>query len=178
MPRSAPKVTKPARKLCAAKSPRVWRVRQTLHEARDVQRGDFRTPESSGEGQQKQRAIAAAAQTVVESVQDVFQQLGSESGLLAWGNPVRSLDALEDLAHNRVGRRCGVAMQLVLLRDRHRTAADRRDSSLTGEIREVQRDGLRRRGKRRELVLGAIAFEVALIACVGLSGRFARASWA
>jgi len=67
-------------------------------------------------------------------------------------DPVGTLDPFEDLAHDRVGRWHGAAMQLVLLRDRHNTAAYRRGSSLVSEIREIQRDGLRRRGKGREPV--------------------------
>lgn len=127
----------------------------------DVERRYFGSPKPASECQQKERPVPATTETRIKAMEDVFEQLGGQRGFPVRRDAVRPLDAFEDLTHDRVCGRARKAEKLVMLRDRDDAPAHGCDFSFSGELGEVERDGLWRRRQRCEVTCFAELLEIA-----------------
>ncbi len=137
-----------------------------------LDRRQLRPPESAGEADQQQGAIANADQAPGQGIDD-SSQIAGEQGLLALlGGAVDAADTLERLAHAEVLHECGGGQsgRPVDFVDGGEPPGERGGAVRGSDLAQVESHGVGRGGKSRESLLAAPLFEVAPVGAVGAQG--------
>ena len=136
-----------------------------------IDTGQFRSPEAARESDQHQSCVSKAEQVLAPGSDDPPDVCREKRSLSVLRGADGAADTLERLAHDKMagrGGRVGEARGLVGFGDRSETAGDGARRQCGGAVGDVEGNGLRCRGERRQLMFAAPGLEVAPVISVCL----------
>lgn len=133
--------------------------------------GELRAPESARESHQDKCGVPKTHQVLAPGSDDPADVCREERGFSVLRGADGATNSFEGFADDEVagrGGRVGEARGLVRLGDRRQPAGNGARRQCGCAVRDVEGNGLRRRGKRRQLKITAPGLEVAPVVSVSL----------